>query len=66
MPSPEQRDYFERRAAEVRALAGRTTDPDVRATLDAMAVSYGKLVEEADRIEQMRTRLAEPEKRPGQ
>jgi hypothetical protein len=57
MPEKEQREYFARRAIEVRALANAATDPDIRKTLDAMAESYDKLVEEADRIEHMRVRL---------
>jgi hypothetical protein len=57
MPGAEQRDYYYRRAIEVRKLAQAATDNDIRETLETMAASYDKLVEEADRIEHMRRRL---------
>ena len=57
MPTIEQRDYYFRRSAEVRTLAGRARDPEIRTTLEGMAVSYDTLVEEADRIAYMRKRL---------
>ncbi|HWU72115.1 MAG TPA: hypothetical protein VN137_01425 [Sphingomonas sp.] len=57
MPTPEQREYFARRAIEVRQMAEAASDPDIRATLEGMAASYDKLVEETDRIDGMRRRL---------
>jgi hypothetical protein len=57
MPTADQRDYYARRAVEVRALAKAATDPDIRETLETMAKSYDTLVNEADRIEHMRDRL---------
>ena len=57
MPTREQRDYYFRRAAEVRKFASEALDPDIRATLENMAASYDKLVQESDQIEHMRTRL---------
>ena len=49
MSGAEQRDYFARRAANVRELAETAIDPEIRAVLQGMAQSYGELVEEADR-----------------
>ena len=60
MPTHEQREYYARRAAEVRAMAESAEDPDIRATLEGMADSYDHLVEEADRIAQMRSKLTAP------
>jgi hypothetical protein len=57
MPTADQRDYYARRAAEVRALAKAATEPDIRKTLETMAESYDTLVTEADRIEHMRDQL---------
>jgi hypothetical protein len=57
MPTAEQREYYARRAVEVRALAKAATDPNIRATLEGMATSYDHLVEEADLIAHMRTQL---------
>lgn len=57
MPTSEQRDYFARRALEVRQLAKKATDEDIRVTLEQMASSYDHLVEEADRIAVMKGRL---------
>lgn len=59
MPGRAERDYYARRALEVRNLASAATatDPDIRRTLDAMATSYDTLVAESDRIEHMRQRL---------
>lgn len=57
MPSPEQRDYYQRRSADVHAMAKRARDPEIRATLQGMAASYDKLVEEADRIADLRLQL---------
>lgn len=57
MPTPEQRDYYARRAADVREMAANATDADIRATLESMATSYDHLVEEADRIALMRRQV---------
>jgi len=57
MPTMEQREYFARRAMEVHRMAEVASDPDIRATLEAMAVSYDNLVENADRIDGMQRRL---------
>ena len=57
MPTPEQREYYARRAIEVRKLATATTDPDIRETLEFMGKSYDTLVEEIDLIGVMRGRL---------
>jgi hypothetical protein len=57
MPTHEQREYFARRAVEVREMAAKATDPDIRTTLESMATSYDHLVEEADRIAHMQRRL---------
>jgi hypothetical protein len=57
MPTPEQREYYAHRAIEVRKLATAATDPDIRETLESMAKSYDKLVEEIDLIGVMRGRL---------
>jgi hypothetical protein len=59
MPSPQQRDYFHRRSVEIRAMEQKTLDPEIRSTLQSMAASYDKLVEEADRIAHMRMQLSE-------
>ncbi|MDB5678474.1 hypothetical protein [Sphingomonas bacterium] len=57
MPTREQREYYARRAVEVRKLATKAIDPDIRDTLESMAKSYDTLVEEADRIGVMQGRL---------
>lgn len=59
MPSPEQRAHYAHRAVELRAMAAAASDTDIRKTLEDMAVSYDKLVEEADRIASMQRRLPE-------
>ncbi len=57
MPTPEQREYFARRAATAREQAKAARDPEFRTILERMAESYDKLVEETDRIAYMRTQL---------
>lgn len=57
MPTTEQRDYYASRAAEARALAKTEKDSKTLAALNELADSYEKLVEEADRITQIRSRL---------
>ena len=57
MSGAEQRDYFARRAANVRELAATANDPEIRAVLQGMAASYGQLVEEADRAGHRDARL---------
>ena len=57
VPTQEQRAYFAQRATEVRQMAEKASDPDIRKTLEEMAGSYDKLVEEADRIAVMRGRV---------
>lgn len=57
MPTIEQRDYFANRAAEIRKLAADALDSDIRSTLESMAASYEKLVEESDRITRFRGNL---------
>jgi hypothetical protein len=59
MPTLEQRNYYVRRATEVREMAQKATDPSIRQTLEEMAGSYDKLVEEADRIAIMRRSVPE-------
>lgn len=59
MPTPEQRDYYQRRSAEIRALAHKAVDPEIRTTLQGMAGSYEKLVEEADRIAHLRMQISD-------
>jgi hypothetical protein len=54
MPTADQREYYARRAAEVRALAKVATEPDMRMTLETMAESHDTLVTEAGRIALMR------------
>ncbi|MES2095289.1 MAG: hypothetical protein V4459_00875 [Pseudomonadota bacterium] len=60
MPTLNQREYYARRALEVRKLAQAATDADIREALETMASSYDKLVVEADRIQHMRARLYTP------
>ena len=57
MPTRNERDYYARRAAEIRQFADNTQDPETQKTLRAMAESYDRLVEEADRIVTLRDRL---------
>lgn len=57
MPTLNDRDYYARRAMEVRGLAEAAADPQIKQTLAEMAESYNKLVEEADRIAHLRTAL---------
>ena len=57
MPTQEQRAYYAQRAVELREMAKKATDADIRQTLLEMAGSYDKLVEEADRIAFMRRRI---------
>lgn len=57
MPSLEQRDYYARRAMEIRSFADKAQDPEIKTTLETMAGSYDKLVEEADRIKTLRLKL---------
>ncbi|WP_296611858.1 hypothetical protein [Sphingomonas sp.] len=55
MADPRERDRFARRANELRTLAQRAADSEIRWTLEAMAASYDQLVEEADRAARRRT-----------
>ena len=55
MPDPRERDHFARRALELRTMAQRAMDNEIRGTLESMAVSYDRLVEEADRAARMRS-----------
>ena len=57
MPTPEQREYYARRAVEVREMAKNATDSDIRDTLEAMAKSYDKLVDEVDQIALLRREI---------
>lgn len=59
MPTIEHGTYFVRRAVEVRELAAKAKDPDIRAILENMAASYDTLVSETDHIDVMKGRLAE-------
>ena len=61
MPTAEQRAHYAKRAAELRKMAKSATDRDIRKTLDAMAASYDTLVEEADRIANMKRKLPDPD-----
>jgi hypothetical protein len=57
MPTMEHRAYFVRRAVEVRELAAKAKDPDIRAILENMATSYDTLVSETDHIDVMKGQL---------
>lgn len=57
MPTIEERDRYARRAMELRAMAETVGDPEIKQTLAGMVASYDKLVEEADRIADMRARI---------
>lgn len=57
MPTAEQRAHYAHRAVELRAMAAAASDADIRQTLEDMALSYDKLVDEADRIASLRRRL---------
>lgn len=57
MPTLNDRDYYARRAIDVRTMADNATDPDIKRTLSEMASSYQTLVEEADRIERLKLAL---------
>ena len=58
MPTSEQREYYARRASEVRKLAAAASDPDIRQTLEKMAKSYDTLVDEAFQISIMERKLS--------
>jgi len=60
MPDPRERDRFARRAVELRTLAQGAVDSEIRGTLESMAASYDKLVEEADRAARIRTASRPP------
>jgi hypothetical protein len=57
MPTAEHREHYARRANEARKMAEAATDPNIRASLEGMASSYDRLVEEVDRITQIRSQL---------
>jgi hypothetical protein len=57
MPTLNQRDYYARRAMEVRGYAEAAKDPEMKKTLETMAASYDRLVEEADKIAYLRASL---------
>jgi hypothetical protein len=59
VPTLNERDYYARRAIEVRGFAAVARDPEIKHTLEQMAESYATLVEEADRIARLRTALDE-------
>jgi len=57
MPTPEQRDYYARRARDIRDYAAKATNPEIKETLETMARSYDALVEAADRIVFLRSQV---------
>lgn len=55
MPTLEERDRYARRARELRAMANTVRDADIKQTLNDMISSYDNLVDECDRITNMRS-----------
>lgn len=53
-PARMNSDYFRSRAGEVRQLAARATDPNIRSQFLELASQYDQLADEAERLAKQR------------